>query len=1019
MSALGTPVLINPNRAYWLSSIGSDVVHSTITTQEIDAGIGRFSTVYVSDFLTTSTLNASSFTLTNLDLSNANISTLKTSNAFTSTLVWASGDASGTGQVIITTDPSGVSVDGDAIRFNNLVYFTSTITIVPVSTVVDQDIFAQRGFFSTLSSGSISTGNLQASNAVMSSLQVSSIVATDISGFSPSLWSLYPTLNSSITFSGGNQLSNVGNKIFFAGTELTDVSGGGQDWSLFPAQTDVSMNNFSLRQVSTLQYQDGARLYSQTGNNLFYNGQAITTGTQGNAAYWSYYPASTNINMAGFGIGTSGNLPIVAASNIALLAQTVSSVVDQGANIASYADYNITAQNGNKGRINMTANTGFQGLFGEINMTANGGTVAGVGTGGLITLTANTPVGTLCNATSAIKLSASGVNSYAGAIPPIGSLAGYNFIYGTGGVNICAGLPAALPNVPFTTFLYGTAGVTTSSDFYCPNIFPYFNGITTPPDLIISGRYITPNLAQVYVQLSNVKYLYMDGAAQIQNANLVSTVSTVGSVANFGTGQFGALAATNSFINTLNANNISTSFAQSPLFSTVNINLSTINGVNWLDISSSVTTVSSFNDLKTSSFKVSSMSGTVGQTGVGSTIFTDSGFQFTGETLTSPGGNRFLSSLRFINSIGGNLLTQASTNTISWTGGINPNGYVRIGSGGAFDSYFRTVNGLDGLSTQQLLSKSTIMEECVMSTVTADGGLPIKIKSNLQFVNPLAIDNCSAINLNSDFIQQLTIQASTILLGANNTTVQSLSTVRHSTASLSFSTATSVGSNIAYNYPLFIDYDQATNISTGGVAIAVQGHNFATGAVINRIEMGARGNGENYIASVWPGQNLEDLYIDATQVTVRDSDGFSTIINENPYGLATNGEVKVGTGSGIVNISTGLIKVGGQTNLTPTTISTTFMNTPYGNNMYYAGQQQPCIFHGKVNLPSGGGSVSSLITLPTAYTTKDFDVQLTYINQFDNTGLYWSTQTTNSFLAFGGGGKSMSWCSMGNLPFTG
>jgi hypothetical protein len=382
----------------------------------------------------------------------------------------------------------------------------------------------------------------------------------------------------------------------------------------------------------------------------------------------------------------------------------------------------------------------------------------------------------------------------------------------------------------------------------------------------------------------------MDGAAQIQNANLVSTVSTVGSVANFGTGQFGALAATNTFTNTLNANNISTSFAQSPLFSTVNINLSTINGVNWLDISSSVTTVSSFNDLKTSSFKVSSMSGTVGQVGVGSTIFTDSGFQFTGQVPFTSGGNRFLSSVRTINSIGENLLIQASTNSLSWTGGINPDGYVRIGSGGAFDSYFLTINGDVSLSTQQLLAKSTIVEECVVSSFAADGGLPIKVKNVLQFALPNAVDNCSAINLNSDFIQQLTIQASTILLGANNTTVQSLSSVRHSTASLSFSTATSVGSNTAFNYPIFIDHDTAGNITTGGVAIAVQGHNLAAGAVRNQIEMGTRANGENYIAASWPGQNLEDLYIDATETIFRDGT-FSTIINLDPYGLITNGGI--------------------------------------------------------------------------------------------------------------------------------
>ena len=299
------------------------------------------------------------------------------------------------------------------------------------------------------------------------------------------------------------------------------------------------------------------------------------------------------------------------------------------------------------------------------------------------------------------------------------------------------------------------------------------------------------------------------------------------------------------------------------------------------------------------------------------------------------------------------------------------------------------------------------------------GGLPIGVGSVLQYITPGAIDNLNTINLNPLNIQQLNIGASTINLNTANVKTFSLSTIRHLTSSLFFSTATSVGSNTAYNYPLFIDYDQGGNTTTAGVAIAVQGHNFGTGAVVNRIEMGCRGNGDNYIASSWPGQNLEDLYIDATDLTIRDSDGFSTIINLNPYGIVTNGQAKFGVGSGVVEISTGLIKVGGQTNLTPFAISTTYMNTPYGNNMYYAGQRQPCIFHGTVTLPSGGGVVSSLITLPTAYTTKDFDVNLTYKDQYDNSGLHWSTQTTASFLAYGGGSKILSWISAGDLPFTG
>ena len=1204
MSALGTPVLINPNRAYWLSTIGNDVIHSTIVTQEIDANLARFSTVYVSDFLQTSTLKASTFTLTNLDLSEANISTLKTSNAFTSSLTWASDLSGGSGTVTIVTDPSGVKIDGDPIVFGNLVYFTSSITVVPVSTIVDTDILAQRGFFSTLSSGSISTGNLRADTASISSLTVSSITTQDISGFHPSDWSLYPTLNSSIQFQPAYVLSNVNNRLYFAGYELTDVSGGGADWSVFPALQDVSMNNFSLRGLSTLQYNDGAKLYSQTGNNLFYNGQQISYGTAGAASNWSLYPALQNVNMNGYGLASPGNLPVVAASNITVNAQRFSTVIDQGLNVASFADYNVTVQNGNKGRINLTANTGTQGLFGEINMTANGGTVAGVGTGGLITMTANTPVGTLCNATSAIKLSASGINSYAGAVPPIGSLAGYNFIYGTGGVNISAGLPSLFPNVPLTTFLYGSAGVTTSSDFYVPNIYPYWDGLTTPPDLMITGRYIIPNLAQVYVQLSNVKNMYMGGAALIQDVRTINMSNAGGAITNLSSinganintfiNQSNILASNvtatisvntavvntqstitnnlycpqqgsistvlwnfaiglSSVFNNIAVNNIKiadditgVTNAPNPLQSRI-LNFSTINSFNvsttdlWvssingqpIDISGNPFVNSNkFSTLFTSSFKTSTMSGypLAGAVPL-STIVVEGGLQFTGDYQGIPTSGRFLSSVRNINSFGQPLLIQAGgTNqefSLLYPSFLGGNAqYVRIGDGSAYDTKIRNLNGWGAVSTTVLMASTLMGPPAVPLDVSGNlsvrGNVTVPSNNVFNFSGGTVLGNNNLINSNmpcftsgSVFGCNLgAVAANQFLIGsgtgafgaaklycdfpgdnwgvdiidANGTTLfetlncydtggynfqtnlygvssivgytpntppggatavgiggilvaptvstQALfvSSINGAavdggsfddrfstlyTSSFQFSTATSVGSNTNFNYPIFLDYDQAGNTTTAGVSIAVQGHNFGTGAVVNRIEMGARANGDNYIMSVWPGQNLEDLFIDATQVTVRDSDGFSTIINENPYGVRTNGVVEVGSGSGVVNISTNNITVGIQTKLTKDTISTTFLNTPYGNNLYMAGQQQPCVFFGNDTFPSGGGTTSTLITLPTSYTNKDFSAQITYKDSVDNTEIYWSTQTANTFLAFGGSTHGFSWTTFGNLPFTG
>jgi hypothetical protein len=937
MSALTSPVLINRERAYWLSSIANDVTHSTITTQEIDANLARFSTVFVSDQLTTSSLNASSFSLKSLDLSEGYVSTLYTNNIFTSSQTWASGLAGGVGFVRISTDASGVQVDGDPIRFDNLVYLTSTINIVQVSTIIDTDIFAQRGFFSTLSSGAISAGQIQANTASLSTLFVSSITTTDISGFEPETWSLYPTLNSSITFQPGNVLSNVGNKLYFAGNEITDLSGGGANWSAFPAQQDVSMNNFSLRALSTLQYQDGARLYSQTGNNLFYNGQPISYGNQGNAANWSFYPASTNVNMAGYGF--------TSPSKLNLAAPQFSTVVDQGTNIASVASYDITAQNGNRGQINMTANGGFNnGIFGSINLTANGASLGGVGTGGLITLTANTPTGSACNASSAIKFSAAGIDSYAGAIPPVGSLAGYNFIYGTGGVNIAAGIPSVFPNIPLTTYLYGTAGVTTESTFYVPEILPYWNGITTPPDLVISGRYIAPNLAQVYLQLSNVKLLSMDNQATINNVRVLNFSNSTGQITNLSTingiplnqiqtpsnifaSNLNASISTNttvlnagstitntlfvpqqaqistvlwnfalgvsSVFNNILVNNIKiadditgVTNAPMPLQSRL-LNFSTVNSFNvsttdlWVSSINGATpggggggSINSFSTLITSSFQVSSMSGFLSFP-----IKVESFFQF---LYPGAGAIDNLQQINLNSDFIPNLTMRASTIDI-----VANN--VLIGAGISTQKIQTST-----IQTSSIFVSSAITQYCQVSTLAGEGGLPIRLNNTLEFITNNGINNVATINASPDIVPVLALQASTIQLNAANTRTLSFSSVGVSTSGLNFSSAVCYASNINFNYPLIIEQDTALNTSTAGVAMKIIGHDFQTGAVQHQLVMGYRAfDGANFIQAVWPGSGLEDLSIEAYPLTVNDGTLSTVFGGLSPFAIQTNQPVKL------------------------------------------------------------------------------------------------------------------------------
>jgi len=263
------------------------------------------------------------------------------------------------------------------------------------------------------------------------------------------------------------------------------------------------------------------------------------TGASSSPTDWSTYPAISDVVLDNFNInsGSGNSLSIGADNSFNTLSKQVNITADNGIDPVSTQSINLLAQNGGGGKITLTANPG--ALFplpGQINLQANGGTIIIDGTsytvGGLITLDANTGTGGLYTLTSAIKMSAAGINSYAGAIPSVGSLAGYNFIYGTLGVSLCAGLPASAVQIPGTVYIYGVGvpgiaggvrlqspqGIQMLSDMYANNIYPLdANGLN------IQGR-STPD---GYVFITDVKELTMTGDGVI-SVDLLSSVSGVG-----------------------------------------------------------------------------------------------------------------------------------------------------------------------------------------------------------------------------------------------------------------------------------------------------------------------------------------------------------------------------------------------------------------------------------------------------------------------------------------------------------
>jgi trimeric autotransporter adhesin len=284
---------------------------------------------------------------------------------------------------------------------------------------------------------------------------------------------------------GEVQLTNVGGNLNINGVAVNSPS----NWSLYPA-------------ISNRLYMDSSNVLSNIGGNLYFNNNLLAqAGDISNVADWSLYAQLCNVdgngksisNNSGLSstgvISTSSNIqtPVLSnSSGLTITADTISNtatgitnVVDRGADIGGNATYSITAQNGTRGIINLTTNAGFSnGSNSEINLTANGGVVdIGEGytlaRGGLITLTANTPVGSNITLTSAIKLSAASILSYAGAFSPFLSLAGYNYIYGQGGVNITSTLlppSVTVPNTALSVYISGDAGTKIRNGLYVDNI---------------------------------------------------------------------------------------------------------------------------------------------------------------------------------------------------------------------------------------------------------------------------------------------------------------------------------------------------------------------------------------------------------------------------------------------------------------------------------------------------------------------------------------------------------------------
>jgi len=308
-----------------------------------------------------------------------------------------------------------------------------------------------------------------------------------------SRWSDFPASSGHIDVSGPAQrITATDSQLFFNGQAL-GIGGNVADWSYYNADS------------GHIDFSGPTQRLTATDTNLVYNGVPLTGGALSD---WALYPAIANVDMNGKNLENCAEVKTDKISDRTgnLLINPIGNLTEIGDNITITASNdvvtpsNITLQtiSGQYGDIQVTANSGTNGN-GRISLTANGGTDPGgeVGYGGNILLTANSTFGITTTFTSSIKSTAASILSYAGAIPPLLGVAGYNFIFGNVGVSlVCDVLGSLLPNFPGTVYLFGRLGVTVQTSrfqnvnygLFCNDIQPFSDGIHTRGDLVIQGK---------------------------------------------------------------------------------------------------------------------------------------------------------------------------------------------------------------------------------------------------------------------------------------------------------------------------------------------------------------------------------------------------------------------------------------------------------------------------------------------------------------------------------------------------
>lgn len=504
MSLLPQQSCISPGKYFFVEGNGQLLNLSSLNVTNISAGTENVSSLFANDISTgvafihdceTSTLFAITLQLDNQILT-ANATDLLLNGVPIATVDNISSLADWSFFPAVST----VLFEGNNLYSVGMATMSSLSSInlyatnAMINNLIAYNILAISSYVSTISSLSMGTEELLVSsiNAIDLSSNLISVVGNmDISGvlFAPQI--VNPAASSTVTVSS---------------LEISSING-------FP------ISYYSPGSVSTVSTYEVLSASSFTVSSI--NGGAFAP-----VSNWANYAAVADVNMNS---KTLYSVPVIRNDNsdikiyskddninisspngvINAYCESMNITANEGANITTNATVNITAVNGFKGEINLTADTGYLSNGGVVNVLAKGGvTPLGVAYGGEVNITATTGTFTSLAFTSAVNLNAAGVNSYAGATAPIGSLAGFNFVHGDAGANITAGLPPIFSD-PLCVYIRGNNGILMDSATYMKGpLRPYSDSLQNPVDLYIEAY--SNLISKGYIQLRGVSTMTFD-----------------------------------------------------------------------------------------------------------------------------------------------------------------------------------------------------------------------------------------------------------------------------------------------------------------------------------------------------------------------------------------------------------------------------------------------------------------------------------------------------------------------------